>query len=267
MPDLLTAATWYARNGFRVFPLDGKLPHKRFLEPVWHPQKQQEVPSWKPLVERVPTPDDLQMWFGNQRANIGIATGISGYIVVDCDTIDEAKWWYRNRPQTSLMVKTGKGVHFYYRVSLDRTGNRAGINGRAIDLRGYGGYVVAAPSTHPDGGQYERVGDWDLAKVPEFDPAWVEPPASSHTTGRSITPSDDPEKNRQNARDYIGHVYAVEGQGGDKETYRAACILRDFGLVMGQALELLQEWNETNAVPPWTVDGLARKVQSAYSRR
>lgn len=56
---------------------------------------------------------------------------------------------------------------------------------------------------------------------------------------------------------------AVEGQGGDLHTYKAACGLRDRGLSRGQALDLLAEWNE-KCQPPWAPQDLETKIGNAY---
>lgn len=266
MTDLVRAAQWYRANGFRVLPLDGKFPHPDLLPKRWNDQKGKETPTWLPLIDRSLTDDEIGLWFGKHRANIGIATGHSGYIVVDCDTREEAVWWYRNRPATSLMVKTRNGVHFYYRATSEQVGNRQKLYGRSIDIRGFGGYVVAAPSVHPDGGNYERKGSWCFRDVPEFDSSWLPRPEHHSVSSRSIDPANSHERNIQNAMDYIGHIHAVEGQGGSSATCRAAGVLQNFGLNRGEALEMLKEWNKSNAIPPWTDSELARKVQWAFSR-
>jgi hypothetical protein len=66
------------------------------------------------------------------------------------------------------------------------------------------------------------------------------------------------------ARAYLNTIEpAIEGQGGDAATYRAACVLvRDFNLPEPDALALLSEWN-TRCVPPWTLSDLETKVRNA----
>jgi hypothetical protein len=56
---------------------------------------------------------------------------------------------------------------------------------------------------------------------------------------------------------------AVEGRGGDHQTYAAACLLvLDCGLSPEAALPLLLEYNE-RCEPPWTVEGLWHKLTAA----
>lgn len=252
------SAQWYADNGFRIFPLDGKFPHRKFLQPLDGKQ------SWKPLVQQRPSPIELDLWFGKHRANIGLATGISGVVVVDCDDVEETNWWVENRPSTDMICLTKNGAHHYYR-SIEGVRNQQDvlINGQKhnIDVRGFGGYVVAPPSIHPDGGRYERVGDWDLSIVPEFNPEWFDPKVS---TGAPVRERNNPERAEDVASRYISHIQAISGQQGHDETFRAACKLIEFGLNAGHAYEVMQEWNKTNAHPPWSDSELRHKVDDAF---
>jgi hypothetical protein len=66
------------------------------------------------------------------------------------------------------------------------------------------------------------------------------------------------------ARAYLARVApAVEGEGGDHQTFKAACLLvLDFSLSPEDALPLLLEYNE-RCVPPWTVEDLRHKLAMA----
>jgi hypothetical protein len=70
------------------------------------------------------------------------------------------------------------------------------------------------------------------------------------------------------ARAYLAKLApAVEGQGGDKQTFKAACYLViDFGLTPEQALPLLMEWNGTHCKPRWTEADLVHKLREADKR-
>lgn len=59
--------------------------------------------------------------------------------------------------------------------------------------------------------------------------------------------------------------YAIEGEGGNHTTYTVAARVKDFGVSEALALDLLLEfYNETRAIPPWTADDLERIVSNAY---
>lgn len=252
------AVNWYAANGFRIVPASGKTP----------------TVAWKQYQQQKPTNEEMWQWWGDGQAGIALLTGHSGVIVVDADTENAAMWWWKNRPKTEMRTRTKNGVHFFYRVPPGadeddpqfRNRSRVTILGhkRAIDVRGFGGYVVAPPSTHPEGGSYERRGSWDISSLPEFDPRWFDA-QPMQAKKQAIRPRDDAHKAELLASKYISHIRAVSGQGGDKATFRAACKLIEFGCNAGLAMDVLAEWNRTNADPPWTEPDLRRKVECAYS--
>lgn len=117
-------------------------------------------------------------WQTNPSANIGIATGkLSNLVVLDvdpkydghhslkllCDEIGEF---------TTYTVRTGSGgLHFYFRYPTDcEIKNSAGATnnlGKGLDIRGEGGYVIAPPSNHLSGTNYEVLFDGVIAELPE----------------------------------------------------------------------------------------------------
>ena len=68
----------------------------------------------------------------------------------------------------------------------------------------------------------------------------------------------------ERAREYLKRIPpAIEGQGGDKATFRAACVLvLGFALQLDAAYGLLAEWNLA-CQPPWDERRLRRKVDEA----
>ncbi len=59
---------------------------------------------------------------------------------------------------------------------------------------------------------------------------------------------------------------AVEGEGGDRRTFVAACLGEDFGLSPQEFRPLLERWNET-CDPPWSPHDLDKKLDSALRNR
>lgn len=241
------AAEYYDR-GWSVIPLEGKRPALR---------------SWSKFQTEHATPSELKCWFaGKSVSNVGIVTGrLSGIVVVDCDSSDDAEYWTRNFPETPLAVRTGGGgAHFYYHYPTGETiGNRAKILSRQIDLRGEGGYIVAPPSIHPNGTHYEWLSrnHEQLESVPIFLPEWIADSDQAEKCSTSRHSVKCPAR-------YIRSIRALSGEGGHNQTYRAACILRDSGLSPEEAFCELVIWNKTNATPPWSVRELLHKVQSAF---
>lgn len=229
-------ASEYLNRGWSVIPLSGKRP---------------ALASWRRLQTNRASPQQLGEWFGGHSpAHVGIVTGkLSGLVVVDCDTPQDAEFWQQQFPKTPLIVRTGGGgAHFYYRYpDGDHVGNRAKLLARRIDLRGEGGYVVAPPSQHSNGTCYAWLSgaDYALDWVPTFSPEWIaekKPAEAGPDCGRDV----------KNPRSYIRRIRAISGQCGHGQTFRAACVLRDAGLSPEEALCELLLWNEKNASPPWT---------------
>ena len=123
----------------------------------------------------------IKAWFNKwPDANIGIATGRrSGILVLDVDgnvgkaSLEELQAERGRLPKT-VTVLTGKGRHQYFRCGDDKVRNSVGSLGKGIDVRGDGGYVVAAGSVHVSGVIYrfvdERTPD-DIAVAPA--PKWL----------------------------------------------------------------------------------------------
>jgi putative DNA primase/helicase len=93
-------------------------------------------------------------------ANYGIATGqVSNLIVVDVDgergkqSLRKLIAEHGELPKT-VVVKTGKGRHYWFRPGRMISRNSAGRLGQGIDIRGDGGYIVGPGSVHESGRLY-----------------------------------------------------------------------------------------------------------------
>lgn len=242
-------ASEYLDRGYSVILLDGKTSQA----------------PWKEFQTRRPTRDEIRSWFQNSDCNIGILTGaLSGLVVLDADTPEDAAYWLENYPRSPLMVETGRGgLHVYYRYPDYEVRNHTKVLGRRIDIRGEGGYVVAPPSRHPETGRsYTWTsfgGDYSLESIPFWDRDWIQPKATQTSTfsRREI----------RNPVSYIRSIRSVAGQRGHDQCFRATCILRDAGLRPEEALAVLIEWNQTNAEPPWSLKELTHKVTSAWDAK
>ena len=103
-------------------------------------------------------------WTANPNANVGIATGEpSGLIVIDVDGAQgETNLALYGDIVASVEASTGKGRHLCFARGAEAIRNSAGKLGAQLDVRGDGGYIVAAPSIHPSGAQYR----WTKGKHP-----------------------------------------------------------------------------------------------------
>ena len=143
--DLLrqTALAYAQRYGWPVFPLapGAKIPP-------------QGTHSFK---DASTDPDDIRHWWARwPGANIGLACGADGLVVVDLDVKGEAdgiETWRQlveghNIAYTTLAshIPSG-GWHLIYRCPPGiQIGSSAGTLGPGVDVRSQGGYIVLPPS-------------------------------------------------------------------------------------------------------------------------
>lgn len=167
--ELLAHAVSAVENGWHVFPL--RPGDKR---PAGHaesrcPGNGRCADGHKTPEQRATTdPDLLAAAWTHAPYNIGIATGPSGLLVVDLDTLKEKD--EKGTPDgvaifEALCERAGQAVPLTHRVRTARGGQhlyftqpdgiRLGCTakrlGKHIDTRGWGGYVVAPGSHTPDG--------------------------------------------------------------------------------------------------------------------
>ncbi len=147
--------------------------------------------------------DTIVKWWGDTpNANVAIACGaISGKLLVL--DVDPRHWGdielarleavYGTLPPTR-QVKTGRGgIHLYFHLPDEWNGKLKKQLAPGIDLQGDGRYVMAPPSTHPDGpiytGERDHIADcpgWvlDIATKPAYEPPPAEqkiPLAAAHS--------------------------------------------------------------------------------------
>ncbi|MFF6949336.1 bifunctional DNA primase/polymerase [Streptomyces iakyrus] len=166
---LLRAALDVASRGWHVIPL--RPGDKR---PAGHAQKHcprtgRCTDGHRTPEQRATTdPELLAAAWAQQPYNVGIATGPSGLLVVDLDTLKPETLKGTSDGVTAfaaLCERAGQAVPDTFRVRTARGGqhlyfaqpagvrlhNTAGRLAKKIDTRGWGGYVVAPGSTTPDG--------------------------------------------------------------------------------------------------------------------
>jgi hypothetical protein len=122
-------------------------------------------------------PAQVALWWNqHQNANIGIDCGKSGIAVVDLDGEEGINQW-------NAIVETGvlgsfmtlcqytgnNGAHLIFSQTEPPVKNSVGKIAPRIDTRGVGGYILAAPSIHPNGNSYEwsEYTDFSIAPFPQ----------------------------------------------------------------------------------------------------
>ena len=177
---ILASALSYASKGWHVFPVNGIVNgkctcHKRICDnPGKHPATENG------LRDATTDTETIEKWFsGNRNLNIGIATGlVSGFFVLDIDvrdekdgmaTLDILESRYGKLPDTVEAISGSGSSHKYFRMPdngqdvRNSTSKIGHIKAEGLDIRGTGGYIIAAPSTHISGNSYE----WEASSDPE----------------------------------------------------------------------------------------------------
>ena len=131
----------YTEAGFSCFPLIAK-------------SKKPELKSWQPFQSRKPTAEEVERWVSDYPdANVANVTGaISGVVVLDIDSEDAYREASRRGLPFTVEATTPRGRHIYFKHPDYPVSNIAGSDKpeaklpKGLDLRGDGGYVVAAGS-------------------------------------------------------------------------------------------------------------------------
>jgi hypothetical protein len=158
--SVLTAALEYAELRMRVIPLGDRAKKPRFM-------------SWP---ERATSDREIvRGWFENSPdANLGLAMG-EGLAALDFDASRGGLETYRrliedgNLPETATAHSGGGGRHKIYRTP-EPLGNRHDLQ-PGMDVKGCRGYIVAAPSIHPETGNpyvFERHPSHGISEAPQW---------------------------------------------------------------------------------------------------
>ena len=210
----------------------------------------------------------IQEWWRTWgRANIGIVTGArSGLVVLDVDarhsghesliTLQER---YGALPETLRVATGGGGEHWYFRhpgadVLLRNVAGLDDLSG--LDIRGDGGYVVAPPSWHQSGAQYEWIMSPKdaptaaaeegvmVATLPSWLLALLSKPRAEKTLP-AVRPAPDrlDWAVRDTAQYWLDKALerAREGTRNDRGFW-LACQLRDAGLTMDEAESWMRDY-------------------------
>ncbi len=264
---VLRWALWYAGRGWPVFPCKGKRPPKGL--------------AWRD--EATSDPDKIRAWWAEYpEANVAIAVP-AGLVILDVDmhgrdglaALKALEAEHEELPDT-LMAKTGSGgIHVWLRLpeGVEHGNARGKLDKAFFDVRGHGGYVIAAPSVHPDTGHCyvweggSRGVETPIAPIPDWLLAIMkggkEP--ARHATVLPFSRPDERVRTLKRASAYLEKLDpAIAGSGGHDTTWEAACaMVRGFGLSEGEAYGLLASEYNDRCRPPWSEADLRHKVSGA----
>lgn len=242
----LSAALHFAQDlGWAVFPVSEKTKKPYTPHGCKDAKKDpQAIKAW---------------WKRHPNASIGIATGSPSHLlVIDLD-IDENKGldgmrelreWerdHRELPETVSAITGRGGSHLYFKYDgSEKYGNRAGILD-GIDVRGDGGYVIAPPSLHPNGTEYQWENDPDDTKMSGITDTVKEFLSIGHTSTQETFKLPD-----------------KIGAGKRNDTiYRLACSMQSKGASDEAILAACSSENKARCTPPLTDDEVEKLVGSA----
>lgn len=177
---LMEAAIKYAKRGYRVLPLHSpnkigvcSCGNENCQNVGKHPRTQHG------FKDASCDPEIIQEWWGRwPNANIGLVTGKeSDLLVLDVDprhggdeSLKKLQEMIGLLPETTVAHSGSGGSHYFFKYppNVD-IGNSTCVGGfEGLDIRGRGGYIVAAPSLHVSGGRYEFISDLShIAPVPQ----------------------------------------------------------------------------------------------------
>ena len=155
-------------NVFVIYEDAKRLVNQGFsVLPIKPRDKAPATDTWKEYQKRKPTDEELHEWFDRGDKNIAIVCGriSGGLVVVDFDDPSVLDFLINGGidkfSERTLVVKTGKGYHAYFRAPESLLQNRR-FDNLKIDIKGEGGYVVAPPSIHREGTRYEFLSNKEI---------------------------------------------------------------------------------------------------------
>lgn len=246
---MLKAAIAYAeRLKFPVIPLhfiiDGKCTCRN--PNCDNEGKHPRIKDWQ--INAALDRKSIMKWFNHWPAsNIGLPTGsTSGFFVLDVDvdkggleSLEELQEKNGPLPDTVQQITGSGGSHYLFKYQ-DGVGNKVDFL-PGLDIRGEGGFIVAAPSIHISGNRYE----WELSSHPlEMDvaeaPHWL--------IDMIITPKGGAPKRPPSHWNRIMQGFNEHEGRNSAATSLAGHLFRKY-VDPDLVVEIMNLWNERNNPP------------------
>lgn len=218
------------------------------LLPLQKKTKRPLVTEWTTLTRA--DSEKLMAEYTEKEINIGLKTGVgSGVVVLDFDgAIGQKTYEDLFKEIRTATVKTGNGLHLYFKISEDlQLSNMVRVL-PGVDLRANGGQIMLPPSVHPSGAIYQ----W-LIPPTEMDtiPDWVLGKLKPTTI---YLPQDEKER--------ILWDGVEQGGRNDAATRIAGRLFRK-GLTESEVRFQLVNWNKRNK-PPLSEQEINNIIKSIY---
>lgn len=194
-----TVAPGLAKAGFFVFPCYPKDEGER--DEKGEPQFKAKRPLYGVQWRRHSTTDPEQIaawWRARPDAVPAIDCARSGLLVIDADRHDPARdgvaaWQAlakQHKPTYAPVVETpNSGLHIYFRNRTPAHGNKEGrLKGTGMNVRGFGGFVIAAGAIMADARKYLARGDITAIKdMPDWLWDLITDAAEEKKTAQNVT--------------------------------------------------------------------------------
>ncbi len=269
--QLFKSALDYASGGWSVLPLhtieDGKCSCGKpdCKSPGKHPRYDVDlIPDGVKSASK--DLDKIHAWWRKwPTANVGIATGLkSGIIVLDVDSksgglesYDELVGDDTRSFETVTSLTGGGGMHLFFSPDQSAVGNKVGFM-PGLDIRSEGGYVVAPPSIHVSGKQYE----WEILKSPSNLSIAPIPHSLAAILANESAGGED--KQVDGTWDFSKVPLGIPEGQRDDTLYRFACSLRGTNALYDMAkLFILQAAHA--CIPPFPEEEALRKLDQAWN--
>lgn len=183
---------------------------------------------------------------------------------------DNPKW-----PHTPTAETGGGGYHHFFKHPDFHIPNSVRSLGPGLDIRAKGGFVVAPPSSHVSGDDYQWVvpPDQPLADAPGWLLDMIKEAATPKTSQGNVQTDEEiqaavdstPLNERlTSAENYLRKVPAAKsGQGGNQQTLEAWGVPYSFGLTQEQAAPMMDRYNR-RCKPPWSAEEFETLADNAY---
>lgn len=289
-PPCLQAALEYLARGWSALALcppdhSGWLPPGHKEKCTGNSVGKSPIHGWKVYFEgRLPTEKELRTFFNrNPAANVGVAMGpVSGLLSLDVDG-DEGEQVLRDLSAgdvpATLEFRTSQGRRLLYAwpAGLSLPNKQYDLGDGEVRVLCKGRQTAMPPSVHWTGYVYEWVkgrgpGEVEAAPCPAWLPALLaapKPAPAAVAPPPAGPPHADAQRLLDRARKYLKAMGACHPEAGhpmDASTHLlkgANALVIGYGLDDAAAVALLAEWDVLNAVRPYPVKELERKVREA----